>query len=101
ELRKIYAEVTGDSSGAGSLSAESMWKEIEDKSPMGVKQQVFQKLSAEKAGLAPYTPVPVPGTPPQSPAERMLRLLTADGDRVEKQLTAQVGPEFARKYRDL
>ena len=36
-----------------------------------------------------------------TPLEKMMRLLTSAGDRAEKALGAQIGPDLARRYREL
>ncbi len=93
DLRRIYVEVTGNAEGARHLSAEGIKQEVVAKSPEGEAPQVWRQLSAEKAGLTPVS------TTPGSPLERMMRLLTNQGDDFEKALAAQLGPERARELR--
>ncbi len=96
QLRKLYVEVTGDSKIADSLSPEALRKEIEDKSTRDETKQVFQRLARERAGLqAP--PASLAGT---SPVERLYRMLTTAGDRVEAAVGAQLGPDLAHRYRE-
>jgi hypothetical protein len=94
-LRKLYVEVTGDSKGVDLLSLHAITSEIEDKSPRGETKRVFQRLARERAGLQ---------APPRelsrtSAAERLYRLLTGAGDRVERAMGAQIGPDLARRVR--
>ena len=97
DLRKLYVEVTGDAKTAESLSPEAMMSEIHDKSPEGETKQVFQRLARERAGLqAP--PTDLAGA---SAVERLYRLLTTAGDRVERSLGAEIGPDLARRYREV
>jgi hypothetical protein len=95
QLRKLYVEVTGDDKNVDSLSMRAITSEIKDKSPKPEIKQVFQRLARERAGLQ---------APPSNPSdtsavERLYRLLTTAGDRVEKMMAAEVGPDLARRYR--
>jgi len=95
DLRRLYVEVTGDAKTAEGLSPWAMMSEIEDKSPRAEIKRVFQQVSRERAGLA------TPGDAAAAPTvERLYRLLTTAGDRVEQALGAEVGPDLARRYRE-
>lgn len=97
DLRKLYVEVTGDTKNAESLSPEAMMSEIHDKSPESEIKQVFQRLARERAGnQAPPTDLTQ-----ASAVERLYRLLTTAGDRVERSLGAEIGPDLARRYREV
>lgn len=96
DVRKIYVEVTGDE-GTGSLAAEAMFAEINDKAPEGELKRIFQKLARERAGLEPR-PTDLTKT---GPVERMYRTLTGSGDALESDLASELGPESARRVRDL
>ncbi|MCC6748191.1 MAG: FecR domain-containing protein [Deltaproteobacteria bacterium] len=97
DLRKLYVEVTGDAKGSDTLSPRALMEEIDDKSTKQELKQVFQKLARERAGLqAP--PAELSGT---TALERLYRLLTSMGDRVERELGGQIGPDLARRYREL
>jgi hypothetical protein len=96
DLRKLYVEVTGDEAG-GVLSLWAMQSEIVDKSSRQDLQLAFQRLARERAGLQ---------TPPAdlsalSAVERLFRLLVSAGDNAEKAIGAQIGPDLARRYREL
>jgi hypothetical protein len=95
QLRILYIEVTGDRAGADSLTPEALENEIMAKSPDGVVQQVFQKLSHERAGLQ----APPADATGESPAERMMRMMTTLGDDLEQRLGATIGPDRARQLR--
>jgi hypothetical protein len=96
ELRALYVELTGDKAGADALSPGSLVEELEEKSPEGELQLVFQKLARERAGLqAP--PSDLRGA---SPAERMMRLRIGAGDRYEHELGAAIGPDLAHQMRE-
>jgi hypothetical protein len=92
ELRALYIEVTGDKGGADSLAPQALENEIMSKSPESVVQQVFFKLSHERAGLQ----ATAPGT---SAVERLMRLMTGLGDDYEQKLGAAIGPDRARQFR--
>jgi ferric-dicitrate binding protein FerR (iron transport regulator) len=97
QLRQLYVEATGDKKGADSLSPESLTREIADKSSRDDLKVVFQRLARERAGQqAP--PADLAST---SAVERMYRLLTTNGDRLEQAIGAQIGPDLARRYREL
>jgi len=91
----LYVEVTGDTAPAG-LAPDAMLAEIVDKTPRDVIRRVYQRLSAERAGLADPPADPSAG----DPVERLFRLVTGAGDRLEQDLAEQIGPELARSLRD-
>lgn len=97
EVKKLYVEVTGDSKVAETLTAQSLIAELQHKAPVADRQQAFQKLARERAGLQP----PPVDWSTASPTERLLRLLTSNGDRVEREIGEQIGPDLARRYREL
>ena len=97
QLRKLYIEVTGDPSGVESLSPTSMISEINDKSLRPNIKAVYQRLARERAAIQ----TPPNGTAGQSPIERLMRLLTTSGDRVEKAIGQKIGPDLARRHREL
>jgi hypothetical protein len=94
-IRKIYIEATGNAKVADSLSPSAMESEIVDKSTLAERKHVFQKLARERAGLQ------APANPSAGlPVERLYRLLTSAGDRVERDLAAVLGADLARRYRE-
>jgi ferric-dicitrate binding protein FerR (iron transport regulator) len=95
ELRALYVEVTGDRSGAESLSPTALAEEITSKSPREETQLILQKISHERAGLL-QPPASLQGT---SAAERYYRLMTRVGDDFERELGAVIGPERAHALR--
>jgi hypothetical protein len=96
ELERIYSEATGDTN-VGSLSSGAMIDEIQDKTPRNEVQAVFQRLAKERAGQAPASDP----SAPQLPIERLMRLLTSSGDRVEGRMAEKLGPNVAHAVRDL
>ncbi len=96
QIRTLYAEITGDTT-AGSLAANAMLDEIADKTTREEHQRVFQQLARERAGLAQ----PPPSDHPESPYTRLFRALTGAGNALEASLAEELGPETARKIRDL
>jgi hypothetical protein len=95
ELRSLYVEVTGDKSGAESLAPQALENEIMSKSPEETMQQVFYKLSHERAGLV-AAPASTAGEPA---AERLMRLMTGLGDDYEQKLGGAIGPDRAHQLR--
>jgi hypothetical protein len=97
QLRQLYLEVTGDKTGADSLGPRALESEIVAKSPDGEMQQIYARLSRERAGLqaAPANPSG------ESPAERMTRLLTGLGDQYERDLANAIGADRAHQMRTL
>lgn len=91
----LYVEATGDPAPAG-FAPDAMFAEILDKTPRETIKAVFQRLSAERAGLAPPPADPAAG----EPIERLLRLVTAAGDQLERELADKVGADVARALRD-
>jgi FtsZ-binding cell division protein ZapB len=96
QLRQLYIDVTADRKGADSLSPESLKREIEDKSSRDDLKAVYQRLARERAGLQ----APPADLSTSSPLERLYRLLTGMGDRLEKSIGAQIGPDLAHRYRE-
>ncbi|MEO1337233.1 MAG: hypothetical protein AAFV29_16445 [Myxococcota bacterium] len=94
ETQRLYTAITGDDQ-VGSLSAQSMFSEVNDKVSQLERQTVFQQLSAERAGLRP------PPAPEMvlSPVEQLFRLYVGAGDQLEQALGAELGPDMARRIR--
>ena len=96
EVRALYTQITGDDQ-VGSLSVDSMFAEVRDKVPDMEKQVLFQRLSAERAGLV--------SSPAENaemlPLERLYRLFTGAGKRVEQALAAELGADTARRIRSM
>jgi hypothetical protein len=97
QLRQLYIEVTGEAKTADALSPPALASEVMDKMREDEQKVVFQRLARERAGLQP-PPADLSGT---SPGERLYRLLTTMGDRVEAEIGAEIGPDLARRYREL
>jgi hypothetical protein len=95
DLRGLYVEVTGDKTGADSLAPQALENEIMSKSPEEILQQVFYKLSHERAGMA-AAPTSTAGEPA---AERLMRMMTNLGDDYEQKLGAAIGPDRAHQLR--
>jgi hypothetical protein len=95
EIRRLFIETTGDTRLAQSLSIAAMKAEINAKAPEGEAQRVYQRLSAERAGLQPLPTSPAG----QSAYERLTRLETGAGDEHERDLAAELGPARARELR--
>jgi hypothetical protein len=96
-LRRLYIEVTGDAKGADSLSPDSMKREIEERSQRDDLKAVFQRLARERARLQ----APPAADSDVSALERMFRLVTSSGDRVERVIGGQIGDDLAHRYREL
>jgi hypothetical protein len=94
-VRSLYIEITGDMTGADSLSSESMRREIDDKSPSGEHNLILQRISRERAGLAP----PPADLSKTSPLERITRAYVSLGDQTEAALAKRFGPERAHAIR--
>ena len=94
-MRGLYVEATGDTTGAETLSVESMRHEIQDKSGPGEYNLVMQAISRERAGLA----APPADLSKASTYERMMRASTALGDQTEAALAKRVGAERAHAIR--
>jgi len=95
QLRALYVEVTGDKTGADTLTPQAMETEIRSKVPDATAQEAYWRISHERAGLL---------APPQdsrnAPAiERFLRLETTAGDEFERELGTAIGPDRARAFR--
>lgn len=96
-LRQLYIEATGQAEVADTLSPGAMRNEIDDKTREDQKKEIFQRLAQERAGLA----APPPDLTTLSPGERMYRMLTTMGDQIEKQMGQEIGPDLARRYREI
>jgi hypothetical protein len=96
-LQELYLDATSDEAGTAKLTPRAMRQVILDRTPHDELQRVYQKLARERAGLeAP--PRDLAGT---SAAERLLRLLAGAGDRFERDLGAEIGPDLARRLREI
>lgn len=96
-LRALYVEVTGDSAGADSLTPRALAEDIVAKSAPAEVQDVFRRLSAERAGLAPAPTAAALAK--ASPLERLMRRTTGAGDAFEAALARVIGPERAHAAR--
>lgn len=92
-VQQAYREVTGDDTGG--LSTYAMLMELDDKVPEVELKQVFQRLSAERAGRIP-APAELGSRPP---VERVYRALTQSGDQLEQAIAKELGPEAAKRLR--
>jgi hypothetical protein len=97
DLRKLYAEMSGDAATAARLSPAALLSEIFQKAPEETMSEARIQLSRERAGLAP--PPARPGAGPV--VERALRLMMGLGDDLERRLGERLGPERARALRGL
>ncbi len=95
QVRPLYLEVTGDQSGAETLTPEAMMNEIRLKVPEAVTQAAYWKLSHERAGLIPAAT----DTTSASAFERYLRLQQNAGDAFETALSAALGADRAHAIR--
>lgn len=95
QVRTIYVEMTGDKSGADTLSPDAMMNEITAKAPEAVAQQAYWQLSHERAGLIPVAT----DTTNATPFEQYLRLQQGAGDAFEKTLGATIGADRAHALR--
>jgi hypothetical protein len=96
-VRGLYVEVTGDSGGADSLSAQAMGQELQEKAAAGEPDALQRRIAEERAGLAP---VPAEAALAKaSPFERYFRALANLGDDAEKALAAVLGGEKAHQLR--
>lgn len=93
QVQQAYREVTGDDSGG--LSTSAMLMELDDKVPEGELKQVFQRLSAERAGRVP-APTELASRPP---IERVYRALTQSGDQLEGAIALELGADAAKRLR--
>jgi len=96
-LRALYVEVTGDSAGADSLTPRALGEDIVAKSAPAEVQDVFRRLSAERAGQA--SPPTAVALAKASPLERLMRRSTGAGDAFEAALARVIGPERAHAAR--
>ena len=95
QLRSLYVEVTGDKSGAETLTPDAMMNEIRLKVPEASAQEAYWKLSHERAGLVPAST----DTSSASAFERYLRLEQNAGDAFENSLAAVLGADRAHALR--
>jgi hypothetical protein len=96
ELRGLYVEATGDTSGVETLEPMAMGHEIEQKSSERDSGDARRRLALERAGkLAP--PANLAQTPP---IERYYRMLLTAGDQFETELGKIVGADLARDIRE-
>jgi ferric-dicitrate binding protein FerR (iron transport regulator) len=94
-VRGLYIETTGDTAGAETLSIDAMRREVDEKSPRDEHQQILQKISRERAGLA-SPPADMSKT---SPLERLVRGFGAVGDQSEAALARRIGAARAKAIR--
>lgn len=94
-MRDLYVELTGDRRVAEALSPHNLQHEIFEKSPPAELHRAFQRLAAERAGLA-RPPADETG---MSPVERLLRLLERAGDDYQRRLADVLGPDQAASLR--
>lgn len=95
ELRRAYAEATGDAEGASQLSPESIMREIFDKTSDAEQAELRRRLSRERAGLES----PPTDLRDATPAERYFRLMATLGERFEAALAEVIGAERAGELR--
>jgi hypothetical protein len=97
ELRKLYAEMSGDATTAARLSPSSLLGEILQKSPDDLILQARTRLARERAGLA----APPSNLAAAAPVERALRLIVGLGSDFERRLGERVGAARAQSLRTL
>jgi len=96
ELRALYLEATGDTTGVETLQPMALGMEIQHKSNERDNSLARRRLDLERAGkLAP--PADVSKLPV---IDRYFRLVTTIGDRVESELGKIIGPERAHAARE-
>ena len=95
QLRSSYIEITGDRSGADTLTPAAMMNEISLKVPEAAAQEAYWKVSHERAGLVP-APTDTSG---ESAFERWLRLQQNAGDAFETALATTLGADRAHALR--
>jgi len=95
QMRDLYVELTGDRRVAEALSPHNLQHEIFEKSPPDELHHAFQRLAAERAGLAR----PPANEAGMSPVERLLRLLERAGDDYQRRLADVLGPDQAASLR--
>jgi hypothetical protein len=95
ELRRLYAEMSGDPATAEKLTPGTLQGEILAKSPREAEVRARQQLSRELAGLS-KAPADLSQT---SVTERTLRLLMNVGHEFERRLAERIGNERARSLR--
>ena len=95
QLRAIYAEVTGQTA-PDDMVGHSLMNEIEQKTGEDEMLEARRQLSYERAGLLPV-PESLHGRPP---AERALRVMSAVGDEMERELEKAIGPRKANALRE-
>ena len=95
-IRAAYVEATGDDPAAIlAVAPGALVEEIQDKTPLEEKRRVYRLLAEERAaaGIAADART-------VSAFERVMRLLTTSGDRLESKLAESFGHEAAREMRD-
>jgi hypothetical protein len=93
-LRALYREGTGDHVGAATLTPKAMTRALFQRYPHEL-DRAKQRLSLERAGQA--APPPDPGGP--SVVERLLRLIFAAGDELERRSAQVLGAERTHELR--
>jgi hypothetical protein len=94
QLRAIYSEVTGQVP-PDDMIGHSLLNEIEQKTGSDEMLEARKQLSYERAGLLP-TPENLNARPP---GERALRVMSAVGDEMERELEKAIGPVKAGALR--
>ena len=96
EMRAAYAAVNGIEADPN-VAPQALFAEIQDKTEHRTLRRIFQALSAERAGHqdAPQT---LDGL---DPVERLFRVVTTAGDRLQGKLADRVGEDVAQRLRDL
>jgi hypothetical protein len=95
QLRQLYVEVTGDAATAETLGADTLAREIQDKSPRRDLEEATWRISQERAGLL----APPADLASRPPVERAVRLLVSVGDQFEHELAAAIGKDRAHELR--
>jgi hypothetical protein len=93
-LRALYREGTGDHAGAATLTPKDMMQALFERYPHEL-DRAKQRLSLERAGQP--APPPDPGGP--SVVERLLRLIFAAGDELERRGAQVLGAERTHELR--
>lgn len=95
QLRAIYAEVTGNNTGAEDMNGFAIMQAIEEKTGRDEGTEARRVLSQERAGLLP----PPANLAVRPPAERALRIMQNVGDEFERELVKNLGDK-ARALRE-
>ncbi|HZS37062.1 MAG TPA: hypothetical protein VFF06_09550 [Polyangia bacterium] len=96
QLRALYVELTGDKTGADTLTPHALEAEIYAKSRQKDLRDVYYRMSRERAGLMP----PPADVSSAQPIERMQRLMSGLGDTFEADLAQAIGPDHAHALRN-